>query len=160
MVDMKHEAGVVGELLQLDFHSRTRAPFEPPHSAVIGSSGAIGWRASHPSSQQRITLTANSAVSLVIPTLSDFGVGGQVVNAVGHSLAKLLVDEVVHVGAMRMALGTVVGSPLLVKLPTSSFFFVSTEITGCPAACAATTWVLMCSNWAFGRGALGLQLYG
>src|SRR3970040_1769839 len=37
-------------------------------------------------------------------------------------------------------------------LPISSFFFVSTEITGCPAAWAATTLALICSNCAFRSG--------
>ena len=36
--------------------------------------------------------------------------------------------------------------PLLRKSPTSSFFLVSTEITGCFSAKAAATWVLMWAN--------------
>ena len=42
MPDLDREAGLVGELLQLHFQSRTRAPFEPPQSAVIVSSRAFG----------------------------------------------------------------------------------------------------------------------
>jgi hypothetical protein len=44
------------------------------------------------------------------------------------------------------------------KLPTSSFFFVSTEMTGCCFACAATTFVLMCSNCAFRSGCFRLAI--
>ncbi len=36
--------------------------------------------------------------------------------------------------------------PPFLKSPTSSFFFVSTEITGCPAAWNAFTVALTCSN--------------
>ena len=42
VVDVDHEAALVGELLQFDLPERTRAPFEPPQSAVIVSSRACG----------------------------------------------------------------------------------------------------------------------
>src|SRR5271167_3814466 len=42
--------------------------------------------------------------------------------------------------------------PPFLKLPISSFFFVSTEMTGWPAAWAAITCALMCSNCALRSG--------
>ena len=43
VVNMEHKPCLVSELLQLaTFQSRTRAPFEPPQSAVIVSSCAFG----------------------------------------------------------------------------------------------------------------------
>src|SRR6516162_1008374 len=42
--------------------------------------------------------------------------------------------------------------PPFLKLPISSFFFVSTEMTGCCRTCAATTFALMYSNWALRSG--------
>ena len=43
VVDVDRKPGLVGELLQFELpQSRTRAPFEPPQSAVIVSSRACG----------------------------------------------------------------------------------------------------------------------
>jgi hypothetical protein len=42
--------------------------------------------------------------------------------------------------------------PPFLKLPINSFFFVSTEMTGCCFACAAMTFALICSNWALQSG--------
>ena len=42
--------------------------------------------------------------------------------------------------------------PPFLKSPTSSFFLVSTEIAGSPAAWKAVTWALICSNWALRSG--------
>src|SRR5271156_2360048 len=72
VMDVDHKLRRIGELLQLDFPQPHRAPFEPPQSAVIVSSLACGYRSRPiPSSQRRIEATANSAVSLVIPTLTQ-----------------------------------------------------------------------------------------
>ncbi len=48
--------------------------------------------------------TANSAVSCVMPTLTQPLLAVDVVHAVGRDLAQLLVLEVVHVDALRIAL--------------------------------------------------------
>src|SRR3954463_5695006 len=37
--------------------------------------------------------------------------------------------------------------PPFLNRPISSFFLVSTEITGWPAAWKAHAWALMCANW-------------
>ena len=50
-----------------------------------------------------------------------------------------------HPDRLRLPLGRNSRPPFL-KSPTSSFFFVSTEITGCPAAWNAFTLALICSN--------------
>ena len=60
-------------------------------------------------------------------------VGGLVVDPIGRGLAELLILEVVDLDVQRLALRPVV-------------FLVSTEITGCPASSAASTFVLMYSN--------------
>ena len=52
----------------------------------------------------------------MIPTLTISGVGGHIVHAIGHDLAELLVLEVVHVHALRIAFGTIISSAIL-KLP-------------------------------------------
>ena len=54
------------------FHSRTRLPLEPPPSAVIISRSAVGYRWQPiVSCQRRMALTANSAVSWSMPTLTQ-----------------------------------------------------------------------------------------
>ena len=65
------------------------------------------------SSQQRIDCTANSAVSLVIPTLDEAGIGGHIVHPIGHDLAELLILEVVDVHAQWGAFRTIIGSAIL-----------------------------------------------
>ena len=41
-MDVDHKVRFVGEVLKLRFQSRTRAPFEPPQSAVTVNSCAFG----------------------------------------------------------------------------------------------------------------------
>ena len=57
------------------------------------------------------------------------GVVRDVVDAVRDGLAQFLVEEVVDVDLLRLPLGWYSRPPFL-NSPTSSFFFVSTEITG------------------------------
>ena len=68
------------------------------------------------------------------------GIGGQVIDPVRHRAAELLDQEVMDPDLFRVALGA---RPLVRKSPTSSFFLVSTEITGCCSANAVVTWVLI-----------------
>src|SRR6266850_1501088 len=80
-------------------------------------------------------------------------VGGEVIDPVrllGHAFRRPLA-----VRRTRTASGLPCGRysrPLLRKSPTSSFFLVSTEITGCLSAKAAPTWVLMWANCASRSG--------
>ena len=57
--------------------------------------------------------TANCAVSLVIADADEAGVGRHVVDAVRHDLAQVLVLEVVHLDAQRIALRPIVGATIL-----------------------------------------------
>ncbi len=62
---------------------------------------------------KRIDCTANSAVSLVIPTLTKPAFGGHIVHPIGHDLAELLILEVVDVHAPWGAFRTIIGSTIL-----------------------------------------------
>ena len=86
--------------------------------------------------------TANAAVSWSTPTLTQPALRGQVVDPVGDRLAQ-------RPGRGSRGRLTRSGSPLgchsrppFLKSPTSSFFLVSTEMTGCPAAWKAATCVV------------------
>src|SRR6266404_3665536 len=86
-------------------------------------------------------LTAKAAVSWSTPTLTQ--------------------PELAARSWTRTASGLPCGRysrPLLRKSPTSSFFLVSTEITGCFSARAAATWVLMRLNCASRSGWLSPSL--
>ena len=82
-------------------------------------------------------------------------IGAHIVHAVRHDLAQLLVDKIMRVDAMRIALGPIIAAAVLEvadQLLLLRIFFASTEITSCPAACAATAFVLICSNCALRSG--------
>ena len=66
----------------------------------------------------------------------------EVVDPVWHRATQFLDQEVMDRDFFRVAWGRY-SRPLLRKSPTSSFFLVSTEITGCCSAIAVVTWVLM-----------------
>jgi hypothetical protein len=78
-------------------------------------------------------------------------VAGEVVGAVRDRLAGRVAGEVVDVDQIGYALGLPLAAPFL-KLPTSSFFLVSTEITGIPCLIQVSAVVLMCSNCALRSG--------
>src|ERR1700761_3242790 len=71
------------------FHNRERGPLEPPASAVISNWTHLGKRRQpmrlH---QRRMLLTANSAVSWSIPTLTQ--PSEEVIDSVGYCLAQVL----------------------------------------------------------------------
>ena len=70
------------------------------------------------------------------------GIGGEIVDPVRYRAAELLDQEVMDPDFFRVALGTIF-APVVAEIADSSFFLVSTEITGCCSAKAAVTWLLM-----------------
>ncbi len=79
------------------------------------------------------------------------GVGGDVVDAIGHCFAEFGDDEVMHPDWLGLTLGAQLPSTIL-EVPDKFLFLVSTEIAGSPAAWKAVTSALMCSNWALRSG--------
>src|SRR3954462_7568856 len=70
----------------------------------------------------------------------------RIVDPVRRHLAQGLVREVVHVDRLGRAFRPVVAAAVLERT-ISSFFLVSTEITGWPAAWKAQARALRCANW-------------
>jgi len=134
------------------FHSRTRDPLEPPPSAVIVQLAGVRV-ALTPHDAEPATNGSDRELSgiAVDPDTHPSRIGADVVHPVRHDLAEFLVLEVVHLHALRITLRTIIGATVLV-IAISSFFLVSTEMTGCPAACAAMAFALMCSNCALRSG--------
>jgi hypothetical protein len=66
------------------------------------------------------------------------GVGGQIVDAILHRPPHSLDQKIMHATLFGLASRTPF-RPAFLKSPTSSFFFVSTEITGSCAGNAAVT---------------------
>jgi len=60
-------------------------------------------------------------------------------------------QEIMHPNFYRLPFGLHIWPPFL-KSPTSSFFFVSTEITGCLRPMYCFTFALICSNGALRSG--------
>ena len=71
-----------------------------------------------------------------------------VVDPVRNGPALRVARKVAHPHRRRRPLGCH-SRPAFAKFTTSSFFFVSTEITGCPAASISSARALTCSNCAF-----------
>lgn len=61
------------------------------------------------------------------PTL----VGGQVIDAIGHNLAQIGINEVVDANFFRISLGLPFSSAVF-EIANQPFFLVSTETTGSP----------------------------
>ena len=109
-----HEPGLVGELLQFDLpqpHARTI------RAAAVGRDRqfsrlriALSSHAFEPAADRRDGELGRVAGD---PDADEAGVGGHIVDAIGHDLAELLVLEVVHVHALRIAFRTIVGSAIL-----------------------------------------------
>jgi len=107
--------------------SRTRAPFEPPQSAVIVRSRAceiaLSSHAIEPAADRRHGKLGGVAGD---PDADEAGIGGHIIHPIRHNLAELLVLEVGHVDAPRIAFRTIVGSAVLevaeqLLLPSSSY---------------------------------------
>src|SRR5580700_5648806 len=152
VVDADHEPGFVGQFLQFELpeaHTgtiRAAAVCSDRQFPCIGI--ALSSHAFEPAADRLHGELGGVAGD---PDADESGVGGHIVHAIGHHLAELLVLEVVHVHALRIAFGTIISSAIL-EVANQSFFLVSTEMTGCCWACAAMTFALMYSNWAFRSG--------
>src|SRR3954447_10822294 len=86
------------------FHSRRRTPLLPPQSAVISRRVAFGVasRAEFvPPAADALDREDGSVVGYA--EIDPSGVGGDVVDAIGHRLAELGDGEVVHPDRLRMA---------------------------------------------------------
>src|SRR5688572_18792969 len=120
--------------------TRSGRPGSEAHASTAGSVGAAAVGRDHQPGGRGIegtTFLVEPGTNGVDRELGGIAghtdtaaVVGQIVDAIGHDLAEVLVLEVMNLGSPRLALGTPSSVPLLVKLPTSSFFLVSTEITG------------------------------
>jgi len=62
-------------------------------------------------------------------------VGGEVIDAVGDGASEFLDEEIMDAHSLEVALGRHL-RPAFLKSPTSSFFLVSTEMTGRRSASA------------------------
>src|SRR6516162_5612093 len=90
-------------------------------------------------------LTAKAAVSWSTPTLTQPELAARSYTPYGTARPSSLIRK----SWTRTSSGWPCGRysrPLLRKSPTSSFFLVSTEITGCCSAKAAATWALIWAN--------------
>src|SRR6266436_1375134 len=94
---------------------------------------------------------------MVNPDIDPPEISRQVVDAVGYRAAQFPDQEVMDPDLSGLPCGRY-SRPGLRKSPTSSFFLVSTEITGCCSARAAATWVLMWPNCASRSGWLSPSL--
>src|SRR5674476_1163924 len=133
------------------FHSRVREPLDPPPSAVISSRDAFGEELAADCHQRRIVATANAAVSWSVPTLTQPVFAPRSYTPYGLALPR--------VGSMKSWTLTCSGSPAgchslppFLYGPTSSFFLVSTLITGSPAVRCCPAWSLRWENWASRSG--------
>src|SRR5271166_3355414 len=106
---MEHKPCLVGELLQLNLpepHARTvRAAAVRCDRQLLRFWIAL---APHPFEPAADCLDGELSRVARNPDTDESGVSRHVVDAVGHSLAQLLVDEVVHVYTLRIALGPIV----------------------------------------------------
>ena len=134
-------------------NSRTRDPLEPPPSAVIMIWSVSGYL-SQPirSSQRRDRVDRELRRIIVDANAHTAGVGGDVIHAIRYDLAEFGVDEVMRLYRVGTAFRPVIAAGVLVQGPIGSFFFVSIEITGLPAACIVSAAALICSNCASRSG--------
>src|SRR4029077_4251774 len=152
VADLDRHGDLVCQLLQLDLpQPRARAVGPPAVCRDHQLTHAGVARAPNPiePSADRLHRELGRVVRDADADPAD--VGGRVVDAMRHHLAQLLVLEVVHVHVQRVAFGPIICTAVL-ELPISSFFLVSTEMTGWPADWAAITCALMCSNCALRSG--------
>src|SRR5271166_5624671 len=151
---MDDEPGLVGELLQLDLpqpHPRSVRAATIGRDRQLSRMGiALPSHAFAPAADRLYSELGRVARD---PDADEAGVGGHIVDAIGHDLASFLSSKSCTFTRRGSPFGRQSVPPFL-KLPISSFFLVSTEITGCCWACAATTFALICSNCAFRSGCL------
>src|SRR3954471_11164328 len=101
--------------------------------------------------QRRIVCTAKAAVSLLMPTLTQPAFAARSYTPYGIARPSAWLRKSYTSTSSGLPCGRHV-RPAFLKSPTSSFFFVSTEITGCCSASAVFTLVLMWSNCASRSG--------
>ena len=137
------EAELVGQFLQFAFpqaHPRAVA------AAAIGGdqrSGGVGvTRPTDDLPPLADAVHREGARVVVNANTHPSRVRGQVIDPVRYRAAELLDQEVMDPDFFRVALGTIF-APVVAEIADSSFFLVSTEITGCCSAKAAVTWLLM-----------------
>src|SRR5438105_4727255 len=143
VADHDVEAEFVGQFLQL--------AFPQPHPRAVAAASVSGNQQSGGVGIARPTdgappladaIDGERGRVMVNPDTHPTRIGGEVVDPVRHRAAELLDQK----SWTRTSSGLPCGRysrPLLRKSPTSSFFLVSTEITGCCSANAVVTWVLM-----------------
>src|SRR5258707_7523136 len=82
------------------FHSRLRAPFEPPPSATMSSSRLLGYSWLPTLFHHRLMLsTANSAVSWSMPSALEATVVHQIIDAIGNGFPIRNGQVIVHIHA-------------------------------------------------------------
>ena len=115
MMDVEHEAGLVGELLQLDLPQPDARSIR---AAAIGRDRQLaGFRvALAPHRVEPAADGGDGELSRVAcdPDAHPPCIGANVVHAIRHDLAELLVLEVVHLHAPRIAFRAIVGATVLV----------------------------------------------
>ena len=114
-MDVDDESRRVGELLQFDFPQPDTRSIRA--AAVGGDRQFAGVRvALAPHLVEPATDGGDRELGRIgiDADADEADVGGDVVNAVGHDLAKLLVLEIVDLHALRIALGTIIRAAVLV----------------------------------------------
>ena len=141
-----------GELLQFEFPE--------PHARPIR---AAAVRCDRQFSRLRIALSSHAFEPAADrrhgklggvagdPDADEAGIGGHIIHPIRHDLAELLVLEVVHVDAPRIAFRTIVGSAVLEVAEQLLLLRIDGD-DGLLRAVVATTFALMCSNWALRSG--------
>src|SRR5271165_6300607 len=114
VMDVDRKPGLVGELLQFEFpepHAR------PVRAAAVRRDRqfsrlriALPSHAFEPAADRRHGKLGGVAGD---PDADEAGIGGHIIHPIRHDLAELLVLEVVHVHAPRIAFRTIVGSAVL-----------------------------------------------
>src|SRR6266511_862630 len=121
------------------FHSHGRCPLDPPPSAVMSSLRAFGYLVRPICCHHfSIVATANTEVSWSTPTLT------QALPSAVSGKSKVETSGALPVGRHSR--------PARANRPTSSFFLVSTLITGSPAARYCPARALRYRNWASRSG--------
>ena len=136
---------------RLNFQARAVQLLLPPPSARICRAWASGY-CLRPSVRHHFSMqsTANAGVSAVWPTKTVAGIGPRVVDAVGDGAALGVGGKVVVVDQFGAAVPFGAG---IAERPTSSFFLVSTLMTGVFSTAQRSRSSAMCWNWSRGSDA-------
>src|SRR6266851_1843822 len=124
VMDVEHEARLVGELLQLDLPQPDTRSIRA--AAVGRDRQPAGFRvALAPHRVQPAADGGDGKLSRIAcdPDAHPPCIGANVVHAIGHDLAELLVLEVMHLHASRITFRAIVGPPVL-EIADQSFIIV------------------------------------